>query len=59
VLIAFSVRLILQMLVIYFASRRLHEKDLFLYSPLFDILFIFTGLMIVFSKKQRILYAWR
>ena len=59
VLIAFAVRLILQMVVIYFASRRLNEKDLFLYSPLFDIVFIFTGLMIVFSKKQRIQYAWR
>jgi poly-beta-1,6-N-acetyl-D-glucosamine synthase len=59
VLFAFAVRFVLQLIVLYFATRRLQERDLFLYSPLFDILFIFTGLIIVFSGKHRNLYAWR
>jgi biofilm PGA synthesis N-glycosyltransferase PgaC len=59
ILLAIAIRLISQLIVFYFATRRLQEKDLFLYSPLFDILFIFTGLIIVFSGKQRNLYAWR
>ena len=58
-LIAFLVRLLTQLLVYYFAGIRLQEKDLFLYSPLFDIVFILTGLIIVFSRKHRNLYAWR
>lgn len=58
-LIVFSARLLTQVLVFYFAGVRLQEKDLFLYSPLFDIVFIITGLIIVFSRKHRNLYAWR
>jgi glycosyltransferase involved in cell wall biosynthesis len=58
-LIAFLVRLLTLLLVYYFAGQRLQEKDLFLYSPLFDIVFILTGLIIVFSRKHRNLYAWR
>jgi poly-beta-1,6-N-acetyl-D-glucosamine synthase len=59
VILAFSTRFLLQLVVIYFATKRLQERDLFLYSPIFDILFIFTGLIIVFSGKHRNLYAWR
>lgn len=55
----FAFRLIVQMLVIYFTSRRLHEKDLLLYSPIFDFIFIFIGFIIFFSRKHRNLYAWR
>ena len=58
-LIAVLLRLLTMLLVYYFASTRLKEKDLFLYSPLFDILFIFTGLIIILSRKHRNLYAWR
>lgn len=55
----FTLRLIVQMLVIFFATRRLHEKDLLLYSPILDLIFIFIGFMIFFSRKYRNPYAWR
>ncbi|PIY03044.1 MAG: glycosyl transferase family 2 [Bacteroidetes bacterium CG_4_10_14_3_um_filter_31_20] len=55
----FALRLIVQMLVIYFATRKLHEKDLLLYSPIFDFIFIFIGFIIFFSRKHKNPYAWR
>ena len=59
VFIAFTIRLIIQMITLYFATKRLQEKDLLLYSPIFDLLFIFTGFMIIFSGKLRNPYVWR
>ncbi|MBI5539979.1 MAG: glycosyltransferase [Bacteroidia bacterium] len=59
IIIAFSIRLIIQLLTLYFATKRLQEKDLLLYSPIFDLLFIFIGFMIKFSGKFRNPYVWR
>jgi glycosyltransferase involved in cell wall biosynthesis len=59
VLVAFAIRLIVQLLTLYFATRSLQEKDLLLYSPIFDLLFIFTGFMIIFSGKLRNPYVWK
>ena len=59
VLITFIIRLIVQLMTLYFATSRLLEKDLLLYSPIFDVLIIFTGFMIIFSGKHRNLYAWK
>lgn len=59
IITAFSIRLVLQLLTLYFATKRLQEKDLLLYSPIFDLLFIFIGFMIKFSGKFRNPYVWR
>ena len=56
----FVLRLILLLMVNYKWSRRLNEKDLFLFSPVSDFLSIFTGLILVyrsiFGTKQT---AWK
>ena len=45
----FLLRLILQLIVNYSWSRRLNEKDLFLFSAVSDIFSIFTGLILVYK----------
>lgn len=56
----FGLRLSLLLIVNYVWSRRLNEKDLFLFSPVSDIISIFTGLILVyrgiFGVKQS---AWK
>jgi hypothetical protein len=48
-LAVFGLRLFLQLIVNYFWSRRLSEKDLFLFSPVSDIISIFTGVSLVYK----------
>jgi len=59
-LIMFGLRLILQLIVNYFYSKNLAEKDLFLISPLMDIISIFTNIIVlikgVFRRKKMV---WR
>jgi glycosyltransferase involved in cell wall biosynthesis len=56
----FGLRLIMLLVVNYAWSRRLNEKDLFLFSMVSDIISIFTGLILVyrsiFGVKQS---AWK
>ena len=56
----FGFRLFLQLIVNYFWAKRLNEKDLFLFSPLSDIISIFTGINLlykgIFGIKNR---AWK
>lgn len=58
-IVIFLFRLLCQIIVYYFAVKRLNEKKLWLYSPIFDFIFIFIGLIIVFSGKHRNLNPWR
>jgi len=53
------IRTIVQMFVIYFTTKKLNEKDLLLYSPIFDVLFIFIGIIIYFSPRYRNINEWR
>ncbi|PKP20285.1 MAG: transmembrane glycosyltransferase [Bacteroidetes bacterium HGW-Bacteroidetes-21] len=46
-LIIYGLRLSLQLIVNYLWGKRLNEKDLFLFSPLTDILSIFIGMYLV------------
>lgn len=48
-LAVFGLRLFLQLIVNYFWAKRLNEKDLFLFSPVSDIISIFTGLNLVYK----------
>lgn len=59
-LILFGIRLIVQLVAFRFATVRLQEKDLLLYSPLLDILFVFIGsILIISAKTRRRSYPWR
>ncbi len=55
----FAVRLIVFMLVYYFSTKTLKEKDLLLISPFFDFIFLFEELIIKLTKKTQRQYTWK
>lgn len=52
-LIIFTLRLILQLIVNYLWSKHLKERDLFLFSPLYDFISIFIGMYLVLKGMFR------
>ncbi len=60
IIAVFSTRLIISMLIFYSVLKRLNEKKLLLFSPLFDIVIVLINIFCVFAnfitKKQR---RWR
>ncbi len=56
---AFFVRLIIQYIVYYFSTKTLNEKDLLLFSPVFDLIQLFIDLIIKMSKNPYRKNTWK
>lgn len=59
VLSLFILRLIILVLTYYFSTKTLKEHDLLLYSPLFDILYLFIDLIIKLSRNPHQQNKWK
>lgn len=53
------VRLIIQYIVHYFSTKTLNEKDLLLFSPVFDLIQLFIDLIIKMSKNPYRKNTWK
>ncbi|MCX7862202.1 MAG: glycosyltransferase [Bacteroidales bacterium] len=59
VIILFLVRLIIQYIVYYFSTKTLNEKDLLLFSPVFDFIHLLIDLIIKMSKNPYRKITWK
>lgn len=55
----FTLRLIILVLIYYFSTKTLKEQDLLLFSPLFDIVYLFIDLIIKLSRNPHQQNKWK
>lgn len=53
------IRLIIQYIVYYFSTKTLNEKDLLLFSPVFDLIQLFIDLIVKMSKNPYRKSTWK
>lgn len=59
VLSLFTLRLIILVFTYYFSTKTLKEQDLLLFSPLFDILYLFIDLIVKLSRNPHQQNKWK